>query len=86
MLRPSLALSLPTGVGPIVPTRYSRNGSLDNVLTRVRRNDAPSNRINAAKLRMIVSLISSLGYLHSKAIVHRALKPSDSIVQNSRRS
>jgi serine/threonine protein kinase len=66
--------------GPIVITRYSEFGSLSDVLDRVQKNDLPPFWNDAGKLRMIVSLISGLQYLHSQGIVHRELKPTDLIV------
>jgi serine/threonine-protein kinase len=65
--------------GPIFITPYSEVGSLEDVLDRVRRNDAPSFWNDCGKVRMIVSLVSGLHYLHSHGIVHRELKPADLI-------
>jgi serine/threonine-protein kinase len=66
--------------GPILLTPYSELGSLEDVLERVRRNDAPAFWNDSAKVRMIVSLVSGLHYLHSRGIVHQELKPTDLIV------
>jgi serine/threonine protein kinase len=66
--------------GPIVLTEYRKDGSLLDVLGRVELNDPPDFWNEAGKLRMILSLISGLKYLHSQGIVHRELKPSDLIV------
>jgi serine/threonine-protein kinase len=66
--------------GPIILTRYSRYGSLEDVLTLVRQNNPPSIWNDATKLGMIVGLVSGLNYLHNKGIVHRELKPTDCII------
>jgi serine/threonine protein kinase len=50
------------------------------VLTQFERNDPPDFWGDAAKLRIILSLISGFQYLHSQGIVHRELKESDLIV------
>jgi serine/threonine protein kinase len=68
--------------GPILLTEYSEQGSLEDVLERVRRNDPPPFWNDATKLRMIVSLITGLNYLHNHGIVHRELKPTDLIVES----
>jgi hypothetical protein len=92
-MRPFLELSHPhvmpiVGVipptktaGPVLLTPFSESGSLENVLDRVRRNDAPSFWNDSGKLRMILSLVSGLRYLHSRGIVHRELKPRDLIAE-----
>jgi hypothetical protein len=69
-----------TTSGPIVLTEYRKDGSLLDVLTRVKRNDPPDFWNETGKVRMILSLVSGLQYLHSQDIVHRELKPSDLIV------
>jgi hypothetical protein len=66
--------------GPIILTPYSPFGSLDDVLNQVRLNDPPRIWNDATKLRMIVSLISGLAYLHNNGIIHHELKPRDLIV------
>jgi serine/threonine protein kinase len=66
--------------GPVVLTEYRTNGSLLDVLTRVERNDPPDFWTETGKLRMILSLVSGLQYLHGEGIVHGELKPSDLIV------
>jgi serine/threonine-protein kinase len=68
--------------GPIILTPYSAAGSLEDVLERVRLNDAPHFWNDCGKLRMIVSLVSGLHYLHRRGIVHRELKPTDLIVED----
>jgi serine/threonine protein kinase len=78
---PIVGIICPTkGIGPIILTRYSAKGSLEDVLNRVRKHDPPEFWNNATKLRMIMSLVSGLKYLHDHGIVHRELKPSDLIV------
>jgi serine/threonine protein kinase len=68
--------------GPIIVTPYSAAGSLEDVLERVRLNNAPDFWNDCGKLRMIVSLVSGLHYLHRRGIVHRELKPADLIVED----
>jgi hypothetical protein len=68
------------GNGPIVITEYHSIGSLKDVLDQVGNNNPPSFWNEAGKLRMILSLISGLQYLHNHGVVHRELKPSDLIV------
>jgi serine/threonine protein kinase len=78
---PIVGVISPTkGVGPIILTSYSELGSLANVLDQVCRNDAPRIWNDSTKLRMIVSLVSGLSYLHNHGIVHLELKPRDLIV------
>jgi hypothetical protein len=68
--------------GPILLTPYSSIGSLETVLSAVRSNKPPPIWTDATKLRLIVSLVSGLNYLHKKGIVHRELKPNDLIVDS----
>jgi hypothetical protein len=70
------------GSGPIILTRFSPNGSLETVLKAVREGHPPRYWNDAAKLRLIVGLVSGLIYLHNHGIVHRELKPSDIIVDS----
>jgi serine/threonine protein kinase len=78
-----VGLIAPTAsAGPIVLMEYRENGSLLDVLTRVERNDPPAFWNDAGKLRMILSIVSGLQYLHSQGVVHRELKPSDLIVSD----
>jgi flagellar hook-basal body complex protein FliE len=80
---PGYAVTAPTGAaGPILFTSYSVNGSLEDVLSRVRRHDPPPFWNSAGKLRIIVSMISGLNHLHTRGFVHRDLKPSDLIVMD----
>jgi serine/threonine protein kinase len=69
--------------GPIVVTEYSPLGSLADVLRRVHEHDPPSGWGDGMKLRMIVSLVYGLRYLHDNGFVHRELKPTDLIVQEN---
>jgi serine/threonine protein kinase len=68
------------GIGPIILTPYHPRGSLEDVLTLIRQRNDHDYRNEATQLRMIVSLVSELNYLHNRSIVHRELKPSDLIV------
>jgi serine/threonine protein kinase len=68
--------------GPIIVTVYSECGSLADILDRVYRNDPSEFFGNAAKLRMIVSLVSGFVYLHSHGVIHHEVKPSDMIVDS----
>jgi serine/threonine protein kinase len=80
---PIVGVVLPQkNMGPIILTPYKENGSLADVLERVRLNDPPPFWSDTTKLRMIVSLIAGLNYLHNKGIVHRELKPTDLIVES----
>jgi hypothetical protein len=80
---PLIGMVNPTNTaGPILLTPYSQSGSLEDVLDRVRRNDPPPFWNDATKLRMIVSLVTGLNYLHNHGIVHRELKPTDLIVES----
>jgi serine/threonine protein kinase len=47
-----------------------------------RRDDSPDIWNNATKLRMIISMVLGLTYLHNQWFVHRELKPTDLIVQD----
>jgi serine/threonine-protein kinase len=69
--------------GPIILTPYSRQGSLEDVLTLIRQNNPPSFWNDATRLRMIVGLVSGLNYLHNQGIVHRELKPTDLIITDN---
>jgi serine/threonine protein kinase len=69
--------------GPIFLTPYSEIGSLETVLSAVRRNEPPPNWNNGMKLGLIVSLVSGLNYLHKNGIVHRELKPNDLIIESN---
>jgi serine/threonine protein kinase len=71
----------PTKLDWLRDTSKSGIISHDDIFERVHRNDTPSYLNDATKLRMIVSLMSGLTYLHGNGIVHRELKPSDLIVQ-----
>jgi serine/threonine protein kinase len=94
LMQPFLELSHPSvmpiagliapvrGAGPIVLTPYRENGSLESVLNQVRRNNPPSFWSDATKVRMIVSLVSGLRYLHNNGLVHRELKLTDLIVDD----
>jgi serine/threonine-protein kinase len=66
--------------GPVLLTPYSEAGSLADVLDRVRLKDPPAFWNESGRLRMIVTLVAGLRYLHSRGIVHRELKPADLIV------
>jgi serine/threonine protein kinase len=66
--------------GPIILTPYNSDGSLEDVLTLIRQNHTPSYWNDATKLRVILSLVSGLNYLHNHGIVHRDLKPTDLLV------
>jgi serine/threonine protein kinase len=79
---PIVGVIPPTRVmGPILLTRYSEIGSLETVLSSVRHDSPPLIWNNQMKLRLIVSLVSGLNYLHKNGIVHRDLKPNDLIVE-----
>jgi serine/threonine protein kinase len=67
--------------GPILLTPYSAIVSLETVVSVVRFNAPPPLWTEATKLRMIVSLVSGLNFLHKHGIVHRELKPNDLIIQ-----
>jgi hypothetical protein len=68
--------------GPIVITGYSKYGSLADVLTKVHLNNPPDIWNNTTKLRMIISMVLGLTYLHNQKLVHQELKPTDLIVQD----
>jgi serine/threonine protein kinase len=80
---PIVGVILPQkNLGSIILTPFNENGSLADILERVSRNDPPPFWNDTTTLRMIVSLITGLNYLHNKGIVHRELKPTDLIVES----
>jgi hypothetical protein len=79
---PICGMIAPTkGTGPIVLTRFSEYGSLEDVLTQVRKNEPPLIWNNCTITKILFNLITGLEYLHRQGIVHRELKPSDIIIE-----
>jgi hypothetical protein len=65
---PLLGVFPPPKAGPVFLAEYGPNGSLEDVLERVRRNDPPPFWNDAGKARMIVSLASVLHCLHNAGL------------------
>jgi serine/threonine protein kinase len=67
--------------GPVLLTPYSPAGSLADVLERVARGEDVPFWTDACKLRLIVTAVAGLRFLHSRGIVHRDLRPSHLILE-----
>jgi serine/threonine protein kinase len=67
--------------GPIILTRFSQSGLLEDVLNLVRKNKSWLIWNDCTKIRMIVSFVSCLHHLHSHGTARRELKPSDLIIE-----
>jgi TPR repeat protein len=63
--------------GCAVAYEFMKNGSLLDVLTRVRSNDFPAFWTPTGIATIVMGLVSGMRFIHSRGAIHRNLKPSN---------
>jgi serine/threonine protein kinase len=78
-----IGYSLPTEKGcreARIATEFMSNGSLEDVLSRVKRGDVPEFWSHQNITKMMIGLVLGMKYLHSRNIIHRDLKPANILI------
>jgi serine/threonine protein kinase len=64
---------------------YASNGSLEDVLCRIKKGDPPRFWTHETISCVIVGVVLGMKYLHSKDIIHRDLKPGNILLDDKHR-
>jgi serine/threonine-protein kinase len=77
--------SLPKQKGEqaFIALEYASNGSIADVLDRIKKGDTPSFWTYGNISNMTVGLVSGMKYLHSRNIIHRDLKPGNLLIDEN---
>jgi serine/threonine protein kinase len=68
-----------------IATEFISNGSLEDVLSRVKRGEIPSFWTHTNVTKMMIGLVLGMKYLHSQNIIHRDLKPGNLLLDEKGR-
>ena len=68
---------------PTIITEYMRNGSLEDLLTKVRSGKTPTNWNETKKYICIVGIAAAMRYLHRSNIIHLDLKPANVLLDDN---
>lgn len=67
---------------PVIITEFTSNGTLDEVLYKEKRSNAPDEWNGTTKMKVIYGIATAMSHIHSKGIIYRNLNTSNILLDD----